>query len=307
MKLESLINHINPVIRKIGVQNNEWPDKKRIIYDYEMLFCIKGSLQVIEDKQVHMLKRNDCLLIPPNKKHRLKLTSKDHLIIWVHFDLFSSFNQRSLDASLRNNHLDLFKKELENRVFIRNNVFKSDADLKVSFEDELAEDLTSKVLNLRQVFTDKKAFYVLESKCIFLSILTSYFKELEKSYDLIHEEDLLEVLISQYIHENIHEKISVAEIGKQVGYHPDYLNRLFKQKKACSIRTYITDYKLMTIKELLLNEEMNLQEISEMTGFSSVNYLSKFFKSHVGIRPIQYRKVNLQNSTSSKCEKTTNI
>lgn len=73
--------------------------------------------------------------------------------------------------------------------------------------------------------------------------------------------------------------------------HKDYssLSRLFSADEGTTIEKYLINQKIERIKELLIYQQMNLNEIASELGYSSVAHLSSQFKKVTGITPSQFR------------------
>ncbi len=84
-------------------------------------------------------------------------------------------------------------------------------------------------------------------------------------------------------------KLTVKEIGKAMNLDACYVSKLFKEAYGTSIKQYLLDRKFDAAKELLRNEELSLEEISEELSFSSTYQFNTAFKAFIGITPTEYR------------------
>ena len=64
----------------------------------------------------------------------------------------------------------------------------------------------------------------------------------------------------------------------------------FKKYTNCSPIDFLLNVRLTKAKELLVNTNKSVGEISEMCGFSSANYFGLIFKKKENLSPLQYRK-----------------
>jgi len=74
-------------------------------------------------------------------------------------------------------------------------------------------------------------------------------------------------------------------ISKKLGLDYTYLANVFSMVKGITIRQFIINNKIERVKELLLDDEMNLTEISYKLNYSSVAHLSNQFKKVTGMPP----------------------
>ena len=70
-----------------------------------------------------------------------------------------------------------------------------------------------------------------------------------------------------------------------LGYHPFYLNELFKKEEGITVHQYVLKQKLAKAHELITSTQMTIEEISVICGFSSQSHLSYAFKKALGFLP----------------------
>ncbi len=88
-------------------------------------------------------------------------------------------------------------------------------------------------------------------------------------------------------------ELSVKWISTQIYINENYLSRIFRKEMNLSLSKFITRERLKTAKNYLNRGYRNLQQISQMVGFSDPLYFSKCFKKEYGIAPSQYiSKIN---------------
>lgn len=79
-----------------------------------------------------------------------------------------------------------------------------------------------------------------------------------------------------------------ACIEEQVGVAFDTVSRLFSQLEGRTIEKYHIAQKVEHVKELLAYGGRNLEEIADITGYSSASHLSRQFKTVTGLTPTEY-------------------
>jgi AraC family transcriptional regulator len=102
----------------------------------------------------------------------------------------------------------------------------------------------------------------------------------------------LKTTIIRLIHENtaINTKLSVAlQEALDTDYH--YLSTVFSTMEGLTIEKYVILQRIERVKELLQYDEMNLSEIADSLGYSSVQHLSQQFKKMTGLTPSGYRQL----------------
>ena len=68
------------------------------------------------------------------------------------------------------------------------------------------------------------------------------------------------------------------------------MTKLFKKRFGITPVKYIISKKLQYACELINTRHYNINEISEIAGFSNVYYFSRVFKNNIGCSPSEYIK-----------------
>ena len=71
----------------------------------------------------------------------------------------------------------------------------------------------------------------------------------------------------------------------------DSISELFTELEGITLEKYIITKRLEKVKELLVYTEFTLTEIAYITGFSSINHLSRQFKELTGFSPSHFKEV----------------
>lgn len=93
----------------------------------------------------------------------------------------------------------------------------------------------------------------------------------------------------QYMNQNYAENISLAGLAEMANISKTTLIQVFKSTYGTTPIKYIISVRLEKAKELLTNTEATVGEISELIGFQSIHYFSRYFKSREGVSPNEYR------------------
>lgn len=96
--------------------------------------------------------------------------------------------------------------------------------------------------------------------------------------------------ILKFIDDNVYECIDINDICSEFGISSSKLQQLFKLNIDTTIKAYINDIKLKKSKDLLMESNYTISEISNLLGFNSIHYFSKKFKSTYGFSPREYLK-----------------
>ena len=80
-------------------------------------------------------------------------------------------------------------------------------------------------------------------------------------------------------------------ISEKLQYDYTYLSNIFSEVKGTSIQQFIILHKIERVKELILYNELNLTQIAEKLGYSSVAHLSNQFKKITGVTPSFFKSL----------------
>lgn len=98
------------------------------------------------------------------------------------------------------------------------------------------------------------------------------------------------VLAKRYIRSYFNMPLTLKEISEYVGMNENYFSDTFKKYTTQSFKQYQTDLRIRHAKQMLLDKQYTMDDISEAVGYIDVKYFSRVFKQVTGIAPSEYRK-----------------
>ena len=122
---------------------------------------------------------------------------------------------------------------------------------------------------------------------------------INKLYDFCQGDRIIEVGDSDYYVQNalkyiaLHftEDLKTVDIAKKFAVSRSKLDRDFKSAVGTTARDFIENCRLNQAKNLLRTEKkIKIAEIAEKSGYFSLNYFFRVFKSKTGLSPLAYRK-----------------
>ena len=99
-------------------------------------------------------------------------------------------------------------------------------------------------------------------------------------------------LVQEYIASHLNEDLSLNRLSEVCHFHPVYLSRVFKEALGVTVGEYINLARLKKAKNLLVNSQMTVLEISREMGFTTDNYFCRSFLKSTGMSPHHYRDGN---------------
>lgn len=183
----------------------------------------------------------------------------------------------------------------------------------ISFETEapLPESLYNRVITLsgeQRVALDQiigKAMTLLEDR---IGIRGMVLKRDADPYSLQSVKNMLEMFlldmmrpsenyrmtpmngITDYMMKNIGRVLTLQDISSGVGISISSLKRLVNQTYGKSPIAYFNELKMEEAKRLITDTPLNMTEVAEKLGFSSVHHFSRAFKQKTGFTPTEYEK-----------------
>ena len=104
----------------------------------------------------------------------------------------------------------------------------------------------------------------------------------------------------EFIGQNIQNaQLSLEYVAKELGINYKYLSRVFKSETGVKFIDYVTNVKLNYCRNLLINTDLKVEEISDIMKYSTSHYFISRFKMMFGCTPKEYRN-NYQNAKNVK-------
>lgn len=85
------------------------------------------------------------------------------------------------------------------------------------------------------------------------------------------------------------EPLSVPEISKAVGLHPNYAMNLFKKAFGTTLIDYLTHHRVSHAQRLLATTDKKIVDIAFSSGFNSMSRFNEAFRDACGCTPREYR------------------
>ncbi len=124
-----------------------------------------------------------------------------------------------------------------------------------------------------------------------ISLAALGFELLDESKQQIIEK-IKNTIINQVHHSDEHPRYNLSEIlSKTIRKDYSYLSKLFSEVEGITIEKYMANQKIERVKELIIYDELNLNEIAYKLGYSSNAHLSNQFKNVTGLSPSHFKKM----------------
>ena len=95
--------------------------------------------------------------------------------------------------------------------------------------------------------------------------------------------------ISQYVDDNIEQRITLEMLAQIANLSVSYFVRAFKQSMGITPHDFLIRRRVQLTMDLLLRTDMPLSEIAHAAGFVDQSHCARRFRQFVGMSPTDYR------------------
>ncbi|MCI6272940.1 MAG: AraC family transcriptional regulator [Erysipelotrichaceae bacterium] len=209
-------------------------------------------------------------------------------------EVISQFDHIKFMSFLNNIEVNINEKQLENNlinyksgiIFYLSRISKHIIDLGVDYKT--IDNLIFK--------------YIIEINKLdnYIKIEETFKEAIKKIFDLSNKlkpqtkyRQIVKNLI-EYINNNIDNNLQVNNLAKVFGMNRSYISKAFIDDTGINIQSYIQNLRLEKAKDLLLNTEYTIKEISDKLNFSSQSHFQSLFKKQYNLTPTQFKN-NIKN------------
>jgi len=160
---------------------------------------------------------------------------------------------------------------------------------------------------IRQLFEDIYQDYLSDEPYRMMKMKASLLEIMCKLFTLIHTEGFnygnlpsarlhsqrINMLI-EYIDSHIDHMFTMKELAEICQLSEGFLCRLFKQLMGVTPFSYISGRKIRCSRQLLIETDLPIKDISFQCGFENESYFYKVFREKTGSSPNEYRKLHRQ-------------
>ena len=254
MKLNDVDIFINDI--KYVDTINDIPDTT----EYRIIYFNSGTGRLFFDKKLYKFSKGDIFIWRTNLKLELELSASMYL---VEFNFIPKSGKTD-------------KKMFEDFDDLNSCVLFNQFDI-----------LSTEFLEMYNEFLWKKRFYRERCSVILQKAMYLMCRSLGTKDDSVTNKI---DLVVEYIHKHYAEKITNDDIGRNVNYHPHYLNKLMLEYKGVTLHRYLTEFRINSAKIFIKTTDRDIGAIATDCGFVNLSHFTKAFKQCVGISPTEFRK-----------------
>ncbi|EMS71160.1 AraC family transcriptional regulator [Ruminiclostridium cellobioparum] len=264
------------------ISKGEWCHAKRNIDSFVIIYGIEGTAYIQQAQECFEISPGSTLLLMPQTVHEgYKVSEEVVSYYWCHF--YSQTPYEILDEKDLSNEFSLMRFNNFDQQVVLLPLFQAFESIEI-IHILFRQLIHSQSFNRHTKYQTNLFLTSLALEITELTILNYYKSNMGNDINSSVFNSVLE-----WIRINIKKSIHISDIADKYNYNVDYFNRIFKQKTGMSLLRYINDRKLSKAKEMLVNTNYSIKEISYHLGFDDEKYFMKLFKKHEHLTPTQYR------------------
>ncbi len=148
------------------------------------------------------------------------------------------------------------------------------------------KNLFLKALSHQNLHSD---IHYCEAAAIVYSLIAFLFKSTQGEY-IAHNTRSKIKSAHTYMTENYTDTtLKIEDVAKTFDMSTKYFRTLFKKLYNSTPTQYLISLRLQTAVNFLIESNLSIGQIAELSGFSDVYYFSKLFKTRFGVSPKDYR------------------
>ena len=236
--------------------------RRRGRLDFQIIYVNSGILKAEVNGRNICAEKGDVIIYKPHEKQCYTFDRPDIETYWVHFSGMGAEEiLKRADLWIKS----VYATENGNRI--------------TALFDEMIKEKTLK--NYRyEMFCEAKLIEIIAEISRFATSDTNAEKPQQK---LIYG-------IIEKMRDDFARDIQIDEYAVLCGLSRSRFEHLFKEVTGLTPHRYLTKIRFDKARYLLSNTNLNVSEISYMTGFSDSLYFSRLFRKKFGTPPSEYRK-----------------
>ncbi|UOF90961.1 AraC family transcriptional regulator [Fodinisporobacter ferrooxydans] len=249
---------------------------------FEVCYVVEGEGIYIDDNHTYSLQENTLFLSKPEVLHQIK-SEKGLFLLYVAFELIESESSEKWIRIME--------------------IAKQCPVIVIQEKDDTPTTLLWKSLLIQASYRKHAFFEEMLSNIAYsliISILQNFVPSLNHS-NLENVPEVYSLLLTQailYIHDNLASSLKLSEVAKHFHISGRHLSRIFVSELGVSYSKYVLDERIKKAVTLLKKSNLSIKEISEETGFISVQYFTRVFTSMMQISPARFRSLYVDSKTT---------
>ncbi|MCE5342679.1 MAG: AraC family transcriptional regulator [Eubacteriales bacterium] len=256
---------------------------KHLHRETEMVFLLKGELEVRVENRLFHIQEGELLSICENTLHQYGVMNSDTQIVKI--------------KCMREWMMPSFMEQAESEAY--HHLYSQSFLLR---RDEVVYRIAKEMLNYSE---ESYVEYFYLSRLIELTAHILQHSETIKETSPVNFENaryMDEAL--KYLQKNCYQQLTLRMLAEHIGLTECYCSKYIKKNTGISFVQYLNAIRVNNAQRLLMYTDYNITEIAQRCGFSSIQTFNRVFKLQAGCTPRDYRTPNHRGhalACSSSC------
>lgn len=154
--------------------------------------------------------------------------------------------------------------------------------------------LVELLMRLWQVYNQRGGISMFQTEMLFREALNEVLLSVINRQNSCESHTLFE-RVSNYIHENYYQSLTIASLEEQYNVNRNRLSYVFRRHAGMGPAEYLLNYRIKMAQKMLFTRNVSIQQIAQAVGITDPFYFSRVFKKQVGISPTKYREKFINN------------
>lgn len=283
-----VLSELRPFVRQSGdAIRPRWFLPARELLDYLLVLIPDGRGEFTVGDESFTLEDGGLAWIPPAVVHEMRGVTERMRCLYVHFDLLYDPERSHWDACVPGGTLDLTSWSLIAHPPLDVTVVRDWSGLLRGFDYPAVLELTRRIC-LEHKRSPAGAAVKLSG------MMLELIDELLRSDESVGAEETTSwrrrLEVEWYIRERLKTNLKVGEMARRFGMSQSHFRKVFRESFGESPRSAHRRARIREACELLVYSDLNVTEIAERLGFSSIHSFTRAFRDVVGLPPGVYRR-----------------
>ena len=249
---------------------------------FELLYVLKGELEITVENQSHHLQKGSCALIFPMEPHSTRVRDSaetSYMVLKFTPMALYSVNQPLFELK----YISPYLRFSEHRVSIHT-----------------AEQLAGSRLDrlLHDIFRERQAEeygYEMALRAYVCQVLLWFIREWHRTRPGMDMDERSLIRLKEaltYIDDHLSGELRAQDVADHLGMGLSTFSRFFAGTTSMAFPAYVRSQRLRHASQLLVTGNLSIAEIAAQTGFNTASYLILCFRNQYGITPSHFRKMN---------------
>ncbi|MBA6389549.1 helix-turn-helix transcriptional regulator [Colwellia sp. BRX10-3] len=255
---------------------------------HELVICIKGSVNIYINDELHKLSAGHSAFIPVQYPHSICIDSQAETKL-----LFACIDPPSFDT-LSNPTNRLFLNTLSKGEFLINNGHLS--------TDDSSQEILKIANEIKATSSATSPLHASLKENLYLRLLLIHVSNAGYEQKTTAQSSLRMTKAQNWIHENYAMDITLEMVANQVNISRSHFARQFRQHTGFSVIEYLLKVRCDAVAKILASSNTDITEVAFATGFSNLSHFYRHFKRRYGITPGAFRQMVKHQGTTLAAE-----